>query len=74
LYSSGRYGDPVLLLLNGEEEDGPVVGTYLYTFRSRKMFGPFGIVSQSRKTFKVFRGHELKSAYAPTAGIRYDGE
>lgn len=71
----GKYGTtPVLPLLAGIETDGPTVGWYTYTREGPLEIMQFSLMKFSASKFRVLRGSELKSKYAPAAGVRYDGE
>ncbi|KAK3682689.1 hypothetical protein B0T22DRAFT_292187 [Podospora appendiculata] len=62
----------VLPLLTGREEITGVEATnYIATGPYKKIHGR--LVSKVGKLIHVLRGYELRSEYAPVAGLRYDG-
>ncbi|KAJ9154729.1 PUA-like domain-containing protein [Pleurostoma richardsiae] len=70
--SKSRYGTAILPLLTGKEEisdDGVV--KYIREGRQRDMH--ISLISQVGSETGILRGYRLKSVYAPSARIRYDG-
>lgn len=73
--SSGPYGMSwILPMFTGTEEDGPMPGMYRFMREGSEKDMHARLMLSAGKRVKVLRGHTLKSKYAPTAGIRYDGE
>ncbi|ROW12163.1 hypothetical protein VMCG_00306 [Cytospora schulzeri] len=70
--TTGRHGIAALPLLTGWEEDLPD-GRTEYIRRGGQRDMHYGLLRQVGRRTKVIRGFRLKSAYAPQAGIRYDG-
>ncbi|ROW14421.1 hypothetical protein VPNG_04000 [Cytospora leucostoma] len=68
----GRYGTAALPLLTGFEEDLPG-GKTEYIRRGTQADMHFGLLTHLGRRTKILRGFRLKSAYAPQAGVRYDG-
>ncbi|KAI1330439.1 hypothetical protein F5Y16DRAFT_396407 [Xylariaceae sp. FL0255] len=70
--TKGRYGITVLPLLTGSEElVGGNMIKYLREGEARDMH--ISLISQVGRQIRILRGHELKSMFAPEAGLRYDG-
>jgi hypothetical protein len=70
--SKGKYGVSVLPLLTGQElvlDDGKV--RYIRNGMSTDMHG--SLLTSIGKQLRVLRGFQLRSGYAPQAGVRYDG-
>ncbi|KAM0334372.1 hypothetical protein ACHAQA_001398 [Verticillium albo-atrum] len=70
--TKGRYGVAALPLLTGTEEH---LGGNLYKYvREGKLSDMhFSLMSQVGTQIRLLRGYRLKSMFAPTAGVRYDG-
>ncbi|KAI3343441.1 hypothetical protein F4824DRAFT_439929 [Ustulina deusta] len=70
--TKGCYGITALPLLTGSEElirDNTV--KYVREGRSFDMHVP--LISQVGRKIRILRGYKLKSIFAPSAGLRYDG-
>ena len=73
--SYGPYGMSwILPMFTGTEESGPKPGLHLFEREGSEKDMHTRLMLSGGKRVKVLRGHTLKSKYAPTAGIRYDGE
>ncbi|KUI54443.1 hypothetical protein VP1G_01721 [Cytospora mali] len=70
--TTGRFGIAALPLLTGWEEELPD-GKIEYIRRGGQHDMHYGLLTHVGRKTKVIRGYRLKSAYAPQAGIRYDG-
>lgn len=72
IITKGKNGIIAIALLAGEEEVGPKLHTFEYsrvgTFRDM-LFPLLGC----KRPIRVLRGSNLKSKFAPRAGVRYDG-
>lgn len=71
----GPYGlSWVLPMFTGTEEDDPMTGMYRFIREGMEKDMHTKLMMSAGKRVKILRGHTLKSKYAPTHGIRYDGE
>ncbi|GAP89601.1 hypothetical protein SAMD00023353_3500080 [Rosellinia necatrix] len=70
--TKGRYGFTALPLLTGSEE---LIrsNTVKYVREGRTSDMHIPLISQVGRKIRVIRGYKLKSAFAPEAGLRYDG-
>lgn len=68
-----NYGPTALMLVRGEEIDGPTLGHTQYSVAGGKEQREMFKFLECRSVFRVLRGYRLKSKYAPRAGLRYDG-
>ncbi|KAH9205779.1 hypothetical protein DL95DRAFT_397359, partial [Leptodontidium sp. 2 PMI_412] len=74
MLTTGMSGVVALALLTGEEINGPTLNLFEYTKISQRMDELMKLVACNRgRSIRVLRGSNLKSKYAPKAGIRYDG-
>ena len=69
-----RPGAIILPLLSGTEYPGREPRTYIYKKEGQVRSLHVALMAPGGRKVKVFRGHTLKSKFAPAAGIRYDGE
>ncbi|KAH7321648.1 hypothetical protein BKA65DRAFT_540825 [Rhexocercosporidium sp. MPI-PUGE-AT-0058] len=70
----GITGVVALALLAGEEISGPTLNLFEYTRISQGTDESMKLMACNRgQPIRVLRGSNLKSKYAPKAGIRYDG-
>ncbi len=71
----GKTGIVVALaLLVGEEVDGPTLNLFEYSKVSQKRNTLVELLTCCRgRPIRILRGSNLKSKYAPQAGVRYDG-
>ena len=70
--TKASWGVAALALLTGEEVDGPTLGMVEYTRVGTAKDMMYGLLG-CRRSIRVLRGSNLKSKYAPKAGVRYDG-
>ncbi|EMT63972.1 PUA-like domain-containing protein [Fusarium oxysporum II5] len=71
--TKGKYGVAALPLLTGQEKIDEGEGTLKYVRQGRITDIHVSLISQVGATFRILRGHHLRSPYAPKVGIRYDG-
>lgn len=72
--TTGKAGVVALALLAGEEVDGPTLNLFEYTKVSQRSNMLVELLTCCRgRPIRVLRGSNLKSKYAPQAGVRYDG-
>ena len=71
--TAGRYGVTALPMLTGTEIKCPQRDTSKYTMRGTLKQLHLSLMGHTGKNIRVLRGFTLKSMYAPSAGIRYDG-
>lgn len=70
--SKGPYDVLALPLLTGQEE---MIDAYTVKYVREGEIGDMlvHLISQVGFRIRIFRGHELRSIFAPQAGVRYDG-
>lgn len=68
----GRYGVTALAMIEGVEVDGERPNEIVYTVEGSYKRMPFALMT-TRQAVRVIRGSRLKSPYAPSVGVRYDG-
>lgn len=72
--TSSTYGVTALVLLRGTERDGPAPNMYEFTIEGKfNEMNSILMMGNRGRAFRVLRGYELISKYAPKAGLRYDG-
>jgi hypothetical protein len=70
--TEGQYGITALPLLTGREAMlEPNRVKYIREGNLSDMHN--SLVTQTGKQIRILRGYRLKSIYAPSAGVRYDG-
>ncbi|KAK3942430.1 hypothetical protein QBC46DRAFT_352414 [Diplogelasinospora grovesii] len=74
--TTGRYGVTALPLLTGTEEklrekDHDIAVRYIRQGTMADMH--VSLLSQTGRQMRILRGYQLRSTYAPSAGVRYDG-
>ncbi|KAJ5043047.1 uncharacterized protein L3040_004435 [Drepanopeziza brunnea f. sp. 'multigermtubi'] len=70
--TKGKAGVVALALLTGQEVNGPTLNLIDYTKVGKKQDMFFSLMS-CRHPIRILRGCNLRSKWAPAAGIRYDG-
>ncbi|KAH7393332.1 PUA-like domain-containing protein [Cadophora sp. MPI-SDFR-AT-0126] len=74
MLTMGQSGVVALALLTGEEITGPTLNLFEYTKIGHNMDELMKLMACNRgRPIRILRGSSLKSKYAPTAGVRYDG-
>ncbi|KAI9049213.1 hypothetical protein LZ554_007060 [Drepanopeziza brunnea f. sp. 'monogermtubi'] len=70
--TKGKAGVVALALLTGQEVNGPTLNLIDYTKVGKKQDMFFSLMT-CRHPIRILRGCNLRSKWAPAAGIRYDG-
>ncbi|KAK0099966.1 hypothetical protein ONS95_013212 [Cadophora gregata] len=74
MLTMGKSGVVALALLAGEEVTGPTLNLFEYTKIGHNMDELMKLMACNRgRPIRLLRGSNLKSKYAPSAGVRYDG-
>lgn len=71
--TTGPYGVTALTMLTGTEIKCPEPDTFKYVKRGNLKQIHLSLMRHTGKKIRVLRGFTLRSMYAPSAGIRYDG-
>ena len=71
--TTGAYGVTAFTLVDGLEVEGENPGEIVFLRQGALRDIGVPLLTEIGRSIRILRGYQLRSKYAPTAGLRYDG-